>query len=230
MLTSPLEVMKVRFQADSRSYKKYSCASRGATSSSVSGSSNGSSSANGGGGGGGGGTAHLKSTSSCLHTSTSAAAHHHASTSSGSTKSGLKSYVNILLRNNHGNLNFELNHHPQSLNSSTFQFVERPAASYASTATATAHSSSCYGRGILLKFRSIVENEGFRALFKGLGPNIVGVVPYRAIYFFSYANSKSLLYSHLGEEGPLLHIGSAFVAGIYTYNMKHTSYYSRSNL
>lgn len=217
MLTSPLEVMKVRFQADSRSYKKYSCASRGATSSSVSGSSNGSSSANGGGGGGGGGTAHLKSTSSCLHTSTSAAAHHHASTSSGSTKSGLKSYVNILLRNNHGNLNFELNHHPQSLNSSTFQFVERPAASYASTATATAHSSSCYGRGILLKFRSIVENEGFRALFKGLGPNIVGVVPYRAIYFFSYANSKSLLYSHLGEEGPLLHIGSAFVAGIYIH-------------
>lgn len=151
VLTSPLEVMKVRFQADPRSYKKYSCASRGATSSSVSGSSNGSSSANGGGGGGGG-TAHLKSTSSCLHTSTSAAAHHHASTSSASTKSGLKSYVNILLRNNHGNLNFELNHHPQSLNSSTFQFVER-SASYASNTTATAHSSSCYGRGILLKFR-----------------------------------------------------------------------------
>lgn len=44
-------------------------------------------------------------------------------------------------------------------------------------------------------FRHIVEAEGTRALFKGLGPNIVGVAPSRAIYFCAYSQTKSFLNS-----------------------------------
>jgi len=35
------------------------------------------------------------------------------------------------------------------------------------------------GTGIYLYYRFIVKNEGYRALFKGLGPNLLGVAPYR---------------------------------------------------
>lgn len=42
-------------------------------------------------------------------------------------------------------------------------------------------------------FRLIVETEGSRALFKGLGPNIVGVAPSRAIYFGAYSQTKASL-------------------------------------
>lgn len=42
-------------------------------------------------------------------------------------------------------------------------------------------------------FRYIVNTEGARALFKGLGPNIVGVAPSRAIYFCAYSQTKASL-------------------------------------
>ena len=35
------------------------------------------------------------------------------------------------------------------------------------------------GLGIILHLRFILENEGYRALFKGLGPTLVGVAPSR---------------------------------------------------
>lgn len=47
----------------------------------------------------------------------------------------------------------------------------------------------------LLFFRHIVQNEGPRALFKGLGPNLVGVAPSRAIYFCTYSQTKNTLNS-----------------------------------
>lgn len=43
------------------------------------------------------------------------------------------------------------------------------------------------------KNRYIVNTEGSRALFKGLGPNIVGVAPSRAIYFCAYSQTKTSL-------------------------------------
>lgn len=42
-------------------------------------------------------------------------------------------------------------------------------------------------------YRYIVNTEGSRALFKGLGPNIVGVAPSRAIYFCAYSQTKTSL-------------------------------------
>lgn len=63
--------------------------------------------------------------------------------------------------------------------------------------------------------RYIVETEGARALFKGLGPNLVGVAPSRAVYFATYSNSKSFLLGVLPPDLPvsLAHIISAASAG-----------------
>ena len=60
--------------------------------------------------------------------------------------------------------------------------------------------------------------EGWRALFKGLGPTLVGVVPARAINFWAYGNGKRV-YSSLffnGQETPTVHLLSAATAGIIT--------------
>ncbi|VDM81583.1 unnamed protein product [Strongylus vulgaris] len=40
--------------------------------------------------------------------------------------------------------------------------------------------------------RHIIKNEGFGALYKGLLPNLVGVAPSKAVYFYSYSSSKRL--------------------------------------
>lgn len=72
--------------------------------------------------------------------------------------------------------------------------------------------------------RNIGVNEGWRALFKGLGPTLVGVVPARAINFSTYAQSKILLagyFPQLGEGGsaeasPYVHLSAATIAGITT--------------
>ncbi|KAI8075934.1 mitochondrial carrier domain-containing protein [Gilbertella persicaria] len=63
----------------------------------------------------------------------------------------------------------------------------------------------------------IKQVEGIRGYFKGLGPNLVGVIPARAINFYTYGNSKKLLteFNH-GKETPIVHLTSAAVAGIVT--------------
>lgn len=64
----------------------------------------------------------------------------------------------------------------------------------------------------------IPKVEGWKALFKGLGPNLVGVVPARAINFWAYGNGKRV-YSNLffdGRETAGVHLLSAATAGIIT--------------
>ncbi|KAL6734631.1 hypothetical protein Aduo_005150 [Ancylostoma duodenale] len=43
---------------------------------------------------------------------------------------------------------------------------------------------------IIRYFSHIIKNEGFGALYKGLLPNLVGVAPSKAVYFYSYSTSK----------------------------------------
>ncbi|UYV79590.1 SLC25A36 [Cordylochernes scorpioides] len=62
--------------------------------------------------------------------------------------------------------------------------------------------------------RYIVETEGTQALFKGLGPNLVGVAPSRAIYFCTYSQSKRFLNDIFIPESHLVHILSAAYAGL----------------
>ncbi|KAF2674967.1 mitochondrial carrier, partial [Microthyrium microscopicum] len=65
---------------------------------------------------------------------------------------------------------------------------------------------------------AIPKVEGWRALFKGLGPNLVAVVPARSINFFTYGNGKKLISKHLnnGQEAAWVHLSAAVMAGVVT--------------
>ena len=61
----------------------------------------------------------------------------------------------------------------------------------------------------------VYKQEGFRSLFKGLGPNLVGVIPARSINFFTYGTTKDLYsrYFNNGEESAMIHLAAAATAG-----------------
>ena len=63
--------------------------------------------------------------------------------------------------------------------------------------------------------RQVLVQEGVPGLFRGLGPNLVGVAPSRAIYFWAYSYSKSRAFPYiLGQrDTPLVHLTSAAFAG-----------------
>lgn len=86
------------------------------------------------------------------------------------------------------------------------------------------------GTGIYLHLRFIVEHEGYRALFKGILPNIIGVAPYRAIYFYSYAHAKQALMSVAGENKNLLHICSAYLAGFTAVSITNPIWFIKTRL
>lgn len=66
--------------------------------------------------------------------------------------------------------------------------------------------------------RDIYQNESPRALFKGLGPTLVGVVPARSINFFTYGNGKQIIANTFndGVENSFVHVTAATFAGIAT--------------
>ena len=67
--------------------------------------------------------------------------------------------------------------------------------------------------------RDTYRQEGPTALFKGLGPTLVGVIPARSINFFSYGNGKPIFTQLLtsdGKENAYVHLSSAATAGILT--------------
>ncbi|SCV68296.1 BQ2448_417 [Microbotryum intermedium] len=66
--------------------------------------------------------------------------------------------------------------------------------------------------------RDIYKYEGPTALFKGLGPTLVGVVPGRSINFFVYGNGKQLYADtfNQGQENALVHLSAAATAGVIT--------------
>ncbi|KAM4862322.1 solute carrier family 25 member 36 isoform X2 [Marmota monax] len=67
--------------------------------------------------------------------------------------------------------------------------------------------------GPLHCLKVILEKEGPRSLFRGLGPNLVGVAPSRAIYFAAYSNSKETLNGVFDPDSTQVHMISAAVAG-----------------
>ena len=66
--------------------------------------------------------------------------------------------------------------------------------------------------------RDIYREESPRALFKGLGPTLVGVVPARSINFFTYGNGKQIIANNFnhGHENSWVHLTAAAIAGIAT--------------
>ncbi|KAI7899430.1 mitochondrial carrier protein RIM2 [Cokeromyces recurvatus] len=67
---------------------------------------------------------------------------------------------------------------------------------------------------LLMRIKQI---EGFRGYFKGLGPNLIGVIPARSINFFTYGNGKKFFTElNQGKETTAVHLISAATAGIVT--------------
>lgn len=78
----------------------------------------------------------------------------------------------------------------------------------------TRHIGSSMGVWACLKH--IWSNEGARGLYRGLGPNLVGVAPSRAIYFWSYSTTKKNINNNLprvNRDTPFVHVLSAASAG-----------------
>lgn len=67
--------------------------------------------------------------------------------------------------------------------------------------------------GPLHCLKLIFEREGARSLFRGLGPNLVGVAPSRAIYFAAYSTAKEELNGVLEPDSTQVHMASAGLAG-----------------
>lgn len=65
---------------------------------------------------------------------------------------------------------------------------------------------------------NVYKAEGVRALFKGLGPNLVGVIPARSINFFTYGLSKDFISRNFfqGQEHSLVHLMAGITAGFVT--------------
>ncbi|KAI8063545.1 mitochondrial carrier domain-containing protein [Gongronella butleri] len=100
---------------------------------------------------------------------------------------------------------------------STFYQQRLPAPPVSTTAlTQTRHLWSHFVETSRLLV-SIKEVEGVAGYFKGLGPNLVGVVPARSINFYIYGNGKRW-YTELnhGRETAGVHLISAATAGVVT--------------
>jgi len=84
--------------------------------------------------------------------------------------------------------------------------------------------------GLIQCLRHIVQHEGPKALFKGLGPNLVGVAPSRAIYFCAYSQAKSFLNSVLTPDTAVIHILSASCAGFVACSMTNPIWFVKTRL
>lgn len=73
--------------------------------------------------------------------------------------------------------------------------------------------------GLLQVLRSILEKEGPRSLFRGLGPNLVGVAPSRAIYFAAYSKSKEMFNGVFVPNSGPVHMSSAGFAAFVTNSL-----------
>jgi solute carrier family 25 protein 33/36 len=74
--------------------------------------------------------------------------------------------------------------------------------------------------GLVKMVSEIKRTEGLRGLWKGIGPNLFGVIPARAIYFSTYSSTKDYLTNGIqinkGHESPFIHALSACIAGFTT--------------
>jgi solute carrier family 25, member 33/36 len=92
-------------------------------------------------------------------------------------------------------------------------------------AQASKHMNLSLPRTFILHFQETFDTliaihrvEGWRCLFKGLGPSMTGVVPATAIKFYTYGNCKRILPDILSVEpnSSVVHLLSATSAGIVT--------------
>nr|XP_033778424.1 solute carrier family 25 member 33 [Geotrypetes seraphini] len=73
--------------------------------------------------------------------------------------------------------------------------------------------------GLFQVLKSILEKEGPRSLFRGLGPNLVGVAPSRAIYFAFYSKAKEQFNAVFAPNSNVVHMCSAGTAAFITNSL-----------
>lgn len=82
--------------------------------------------------------------------------------------------------------------------------------------------------------RHIVRTEGVRALFKGLGPTLIGIAPSRSIYFATYAHCKSVFHDVIHPvskaQHSLVHLCSAASAAFVTTTFTNPVWMVRTRL
>ncbi|GAA5911462.1 hypothetical protein JCM6882_005008 [Rhodosporidiobolus microsporus] len=67
--------------------------------------------------------------------------------------------------------------------------------------------------GLVGTFNHIWQHDGFRGLYRGLGPTVIGYLPTWAIYFTVYDWAKGQFSAVRGPDDPLSHILAAMTAG-----------------
>ncbi|XP_053610454.1 mitochondrial carrier protein Rim2 isoform X2 [Plodia interpunctella] len=92
------------------------------------------------------------------------------------------------------------------------------------------HARSAARMSLIQCIRHIVQTEGPKALFKGLGPNIVGVAPSRAIYFCTYSQAKAILNQNIPPDTPIVHLSAASAAGFVSCTMTNPIWFVKTRL
>lgn len=67
-------------------------------------------------------------------------------------------------------------------------------------------------------------------MFKGLGPNLVGVAPSRAVYFCTYSHTKNFCNARLTPDTPVVHICSAACAGFMSCSITNPIWFVKTRL
>ncbi|XP_044536951.1 solute carrier family 25 member 33-like [Gracilinanus agilis] len=83
---------------------------------------------------------------------------------------------------------------------------------------------------VLKVLKSILEKEGTKTLFRGLGPNLIGVAPSRAVYFACYSKAKDLLNDIFVPNTYTVHFISAGSAGFITNTLMNPVWMIKSRM
>eukprot|EP01130_Rhizamoeba_saxonica_P016215 TRINITY_DN7451_c0_g1_i2.p1 TRINITY_DN7451_c0_g1~~TRINITY_DN7451_c0_g1_i2.p1 ORF type:complete len:295 (+),score=36.55 TRINITY_DN7451_c0_g1_i2:137-1021(+) len=77
-------------------------------------------------------------------------------------------------------------------------------------------SSFRFGLGTISSLRSLIANEGFFGLYRGLSAHLTGVFPARSLHFFIYGNMRSFLHTsgHFSPDSDLIPFISSISAAL----------------
>ncbi|KAJ8929544.1 hypothetical protein NQ314_017762 [Rhamnusium bicolor] len=94
----------------------------------------------------------------------------------------------------------------------------------------TSPPSQIQSPSIVQCLKHIIQHEGPMALFKGLGPNLIGVAPSRAVYFCTYSQAKLFCNSFLPPDSPIVHVCSASCAGFMASTLTNPIWFVKTRL
>jgi solute carrier family 25, member 33/36 len=75
-------------------------------------------------------------------------------------------------------------------------------------------ASGSSGRNPVTVAKQIITQDGLSGFFRGLPPTLVGIIPARSVYFYSYQTCKKALGPYFTEGSPTNALVSGFLAGI----------------